>query len=137
MRITDYGKEFDARFSRYSNICVLDFSMILTHFRLNSLSTLYIGIVQLQCKGMSGYVVKIFLEKNGNYLQTDYYQTSRSLASQLDLHCFTITLLEVFRLQWVNKTFYIFTTLLCSGVCFFVHLKFIKMVCLGMNSIHK
>ena len=55
---------------------------------------------------MSGYVIKIFLEKNGWTIwnSCDPDQTLHSVASDLGLHCLQITLSGVSRLQWVKQT---------------------------------
>ena len=55
--------------------------------------------------GMSGYEIKIFLQKKTKLFANsgDPDQTPHSAASDLGLHCLPITLLGVFRLQWVKK----------------------------------
>ena len=63
---------------------------------------------------MPGYIRDITKEKWLNYLQTgDLDQTPHSAASDLDLHCLSVTRLRVSSLQWVNALWFQLQSKIC------------------------
>ena len=77
---------------------------LLTHCRLNELPHSIYWKILISILGMSGYVIKIFLEKFELFANSgDLDQMPCSTASDLGLHCLQITLLKFSRLQWVYR----------------------------------
>ena len=78
----------------------------LIHCILNRLSHTIYWKSPISILSTSGYEIYIFLEKKDKQYANSGNpdQTRRSAASDLGLHCLSITLLRVSRLQWVSDS---------------------------------